>query len=307
MRLRCTLLSLALGTASSAGPDAGTPTASMELRRAMPFVQVLVNGRGPFIFGIDTGTSSEALIAPDLARTLGLATTGSVQAGDPSGRSPRELPLVRLASLTVAGVEFRGLTAAVYAPSQAEGRCDGILGFALFRDRLLTLDYPGGRLVLGEGTLTPSADGTTLPFRVPDGVPVVDLTVGSEVFPAIVDTRGAGLSLPASRAGQLKLLGEPVVIGRGRTISGEFEIRGAELAEDVQLGAYRLQRPFVALHPSFPVGNVGGIVLRAFVVTFDQRSKLLRLQAPQWTLQLPHPRPRTAPEHVDGGTPPPSR
>jgi hypothetical protein len=301
MHRRSTLLGLYLATASWAGPDAGTRGTPMELRRNMPFVQVQVNGRGPFTFGIDTGTGADALVAPALAEALGLSTTGTVEAGDPSGKNRRQLPQVRLAKLSVGGVDFAGITAAVYQPSQAEGRCDGILGFPLFRDRLLTLDYPGARLVIGEGTLTRATDGTTVPFRSPDGVPVVDLTVGSETVPAVIDSRGSGLALPASLADRLPRSGEPVILGRGRTISGEIEIRGVDLATDVLLGGYRFQRPFVALHPGFPVGNLGGIVLRSFVLTFDQRSKLLRLEAPERTLTLPRPRPRPAPAG-DGGT-----
>ena len=304
MALRCTLLGLMLGTATWAGTGAAPQVAPLELRRSMPFVQVLVDGKGPFTFGVDTGTSSEALVSPDLAETLGLPSTGAVEAGDPSGKNGRRLPLVRLGRLSVAGLELQGVTAAVYQPSQAEGRCDGILGFALFRDQLLTLDYPGLRLALGPGRLAPSSDGTVLPFRAPDGVPVVDLVVGTETVPAVVDSRGSGLALPAARAERMKLLGDPVVIGRGRTISGEFEVRGAQLAEDVLLGGYRLRQPFVTLHPSFPIGNVGGLVLRQLVVTFDQRSKLLRLEAPERTLVLPPPQRPGAPGPADAGRPP---
>jgi hypothetical protein len=50
---------------------------------------------------------------------------------------------------------------------------------------------------------------------------------------------------------------------------------------------------------------VGGIVLRAFVVTFDQRNKLVRLDAPERTLVLPRPRPR--PASTDAGAPQPGR
>jgi len=304
MRLRCALLGLVLGTPSVASTDAGTPQAPLELRRSMPFVQVLVNGKGPFTFGIDTGTSSDALVAPALAESLGLEAAGTVQAGDPSGKNPRQLPLVRIARLSVAGVDFQRLTAAVYTPSQAEGRCDGILGFALFRDWLLTLDSPGSRLTLEKGKLAPSTDGSVVPFRAPDGVPVVDLHVGGETIPAVVDSRGQGLAIPAARAEQLRRVGDPVVIGRGRTISGEFEVRGAQLADDVQLGDFRIHQPFVAFHPSFPIGNLGAAVLRQLVVTFDQRSMLLRLQAPERTLVLPRPQPRGPPPAPDAGPPP---
>ena len=301
----CRVLGLVLATASWAGPDAGIRSTPIELRRNMPFVQVQVNGRGPFTFGIDAGTGADALVAPALAEALGLSTTGTVEAGDPSGKNPRQLPKVSLAKLSVAGVDFAGITAAVYQPSQAEGRCDGILGFPLFRERLLTLDYPGARLVIGEGTLARTTDGTTVAFHAPDGVPVVDLTVGSETVPAVIDSRGSGLALPASLADRLPRTGEPVIIGRGRTISGEFEIRGVDLATDVLLGGYRFQRPFVALHPEFPIANVGGIVLRSFALTFDQRSKLVRLEAPERTLTLPRPRPRAGPPAGDGGAPQP--
>ncbi|HSP18749.1 MAG TPA: hypothetical protein VLQ79_04495, partial [Myxococcaceae bacterium] len=142
---------------------------------------------------------------------------------------------------------------------------------------------------------TASADGTVVPFRAPDGVPVVDLVIGSETIPAIIDTRGLGLAVPAAQAERLARLGEPLVVGRGRTISGEVEIRGAQLAEDVQLGGYRIRTPFVTFHPAFPVGNVGGLVLRQLALTFDQRSGLIRLEGPQRTLNLPRPQPRPQP------------
>ncbi|MGZ6096952.1 MAG: aspartyl protease family protein [Myxococcaceae bacterium] len=295
MTLRGTLLCLLWETAALAASPADKHVTPFELRRAMPFVQVLVDGKGPFTFGIDTGTGTQALVSPALAETLGLAKTGEVEAGDPSGRGSRKLPLVKVGRLSVAGVEFRDVTAAVYEPSQAEGRCDGILGFVLFRDWLLTLDYRGGQLILARGRLAASPDGTVVPFRAPNDVPIIDLAIGGQTVPAIVDTRGSGLAVPASREGELKLAGEPVVVGRGRTISGEFEIRGAQLAEDVRIGAYRIQTPFVVFHPSFPVGNVGGLVLRQLAVTFDQRSGLLRIDAPDRTLVLPRPQPRASP------------
>lgn len=295
MTLRGTLLGLLWGTAALAASPADTHRTPVELRRAMPFVQVLVDGKGPFTFGIDTGTGSQALVSPALAETLGLVKTGEMEAGDPSGKATRKLPLVKVGRLSVAGVEFRDVTAAVYQPSQAEGRCDGILGFLLFRDWLLTLDYRGGQLVLAQGRLAASKDGTVIPFRAPDGVPVIDLVIGGQTLPAIVDSRGSALAVPGSHEGQLELAGEPVVVGRGRTISGEFEIRGAQLAEDVRIGGYRIQTPFVIFHPGFPVGNVGGLVLQQLAVTFDQRSALLRIDAPDRTLVLPRPQPRPLP------------
>ena len=108
----------------------------------MPFVQVLVNGKSPFTFGIDTETGTEALVSPahawpfcvSLRRHRGVGAERASHAAAPAGPAGhrvgrwRRLPRRR----------GRG-----DQPSQAEGRCDGILGFTLFRDRLVRLDYPG--------------------------------------------------------------------------------------------------------------------------------------------------------------------
>ena len=59
---------LILLSAVAYAADAASHIVPMELRRNMPFVQVTVNGKGPFTFGIDTGTGGEALVSPSLSQ-----------------------------------------------------------------------------------------------------------------------------------------------------------------------------------------------------------------------------------------------
>src|SRR5580700_11453979 len=80
-------------------------TLPMEVRRNLPFVQVKVNGKGPFTFGIDTGTGGEALVAPDLIQKLGLPVTGETEVGDPSGRNPQKVRTINVDSLKLGDVE----------------------------------------------------------------------------------------------------------------------------------------------------------------------------------------------------------
>jgi len=112
-------------------------SAPMELRHNLPFVQVMVNGKGPFTFTIDTGTGGQAAVTPDLIRQLSLQVTGEEEVGDPSGRNSHKVPKVRVESLKVAGVEFKNVEAIQFQPSPREGQVDGILGFILFRDTCL--------------------------------------------------------------------------------------------------------------------------------------------------------------------------
>ncbi|MGC2111465.1 MAG: aspartyl protease family protein [Candidatus Korobacteraceae bacterium] len=290
-RLVICLMLLLLPVPSLLAQDHSVP---MEIRHNLPFVQVMVNGKGPFTFGIDTGTGGQALLSPDLIEQLNLTVVGQAEVGDPSGVNPRKVAVVGIDSLKVAGIEFEDLQAVQFQPSQREGRCDGILGFVLFRDYLLTLDYPGKKLTLGSGSLKPDGGNKVIPFTMPNNVPVIELSVGSQTIDAHLDSRGRGLSFPETFANGQKFAAAPVVIGRGHTVSNDFEIKGAQLAGDVRIGGYTFPQPFVEINSVLPVANFGAIPLQHFAVTFDQKDRLRRLESPEKTIVLPPPPPRPA-------------
>ena len=281
------LATIVFALASALSAQEVVASAPLELRGNLPNVQVMVNGKGPFTFAIDTGAGGEALASPRLVEQLSLPVIGEEQVGDPSGLNGKKVAVLRIDSLKVAGVEFKNVRATEF-PSAGRD-FDGILGFPLFHDYLFTLDYPNAKLTLAHGSL-PLADGNEIvPFTMPDNVPVIELTVGSQKVDAHVDSRGRALSVPAKYAASLQFVSEPVVIGRGRTVSNDFEIKGAQLASDVKLGGYTFTKPFLTLNPIFPIGNFGAAVLRNFAVTFDQKNKLVRFAAKEKNIVLPPP------------------
>lgn len=73
---------------------------------------------------------------------------GQVQAGDGSGNNVRSLNVVELDTLAFGGVEFKKVRAASrnYNAAPNLPRVDGILGFGLFEEYLLTLDFPAKRV-----------------------------------------------------------------------------------------------------------------------------------------------------------------
>src|SRR5205085_11759216 len=121
---------------------------AMTYSNHLPTVQVMVNGKGPFLFGLDTGGAGSLRIDSTLAAKLGLEKVGQVRGGDPSGKNTRLMDVVSIGSVEVGGAKFEGMTAAVrsYNERRRDEPIDGILGFTLFRERLLTLDYPANRL-----------------------------------------------------------------------------------------------------------------------------------------------------------------
>ena len=89
--------------------------------------------------------------------------TGEARLNDPTGQGGQAAPLRKLDTLRVAGVDFYSVKAIEHSLPVGDGTCQGMLGFTLFRDFLLTLDYVNGRMILAEGELMPDGEKSVLP------------------------------------------------------------------------------------------------------------------------------------------------
>ncbi len=257
----------------------------LEIIHDKPYVSVIVNGRGPFRFLIDTGTGGEVLVTPALAEELLLPAAGHAHLTDPSGLGQQRSEISRIESLNIAGVEFSELDAVVHN-LYGDANCQGVLGFTLFEDYLLTLDFPGRRMMLTRGEIRRDSGGSVLPFRMPDGVPIVALKIGEQRLEAQIDSGGTGLSVPEKDARDLKFEETPVAFASGESLATRFEIRAARLQADVSLGRYAFKRAFVEISSAFPLVNLGSTPMQNFVITFDQANELVRLYSREDTLRL---------------------
>ncbi len=136
---------------------AGTSSAVTEvaMRLASPakpliLIDVYANGRGPFQFAIDTGTSTTA-ITPELAQQLGVAsspigpaTTGGAQVEVTAGVLPSfQVGGARIDQMPVVVADFFTML------SKAAGaKLDGIVGYNFLRNYKVALDYPNETLSL---------------------------------------------------------------------------------------------------------------------------------------------------------------
>jgi predicted aspartyl protease len=264
-------------------------SAPMIERYGNPFVMVTIDGKGPYRFVIDTGTGADAFVTPELADALQLPTAAGAVVNDPSGQGGKRVPIVLLPSIKIAGVTFYWVKAIRHEVTGEAGSCQGLLGFTLFRDYLLTLDFPNRQVLLAEGALAPDGEKAVLPFRMPDGVPIASLRVNGERVEAQFDSGGGGLTLPNELAARQKWEIAPVVFATGQTMNTRFEIKAAKLAADVTVGKYIFNHPVVEVHPAFPLVNFGSPPMQSFAITFDQRNLLLRLGADRdrFTLTAP--------------------
>src|SRR5262249_1237636 len=147
---------------------------------------------------------------------------------------------------------------------------------------LLTLDYPGQRVLVTRGAL-PAPDGKEV-FAWDSTAPIPDITIdvaGHPVRAHLDSGSGGSLTFPTTLAAKLPLNGDLVEIGRARMVGQERVIRGGELKGKVHIGRYRLENPKLRFMDDMAAdGNVGSAVLRNFQVTVDPLRYRLRLSHP---------------------------
>lgn len=261
-------------------------TTHMEVVNGKPYVKVMINGRGPFRFVVDTGTGGQAIITPGLADQLQLPVVGQARLIDPTGLGEQRAQILLIDSLNIAGVEFAGVKAVRHGLAAEDNSCQGLLGFTLFRDYLLKLDYPNHLLTLSTDTLQSDGERSVLPIRMPNGVPIASLRIDGLRIDAQIDSGGAGLSLPEHLVPLFRFASDPVLFGNGQSLSTRFQIKVGRLNTDIHLGRYTFNRPSVEINPAFPLANFGACPLQNFIVTFDQRNRLMRLDASRKSFHL---------------------
>lgn len=271
-------------------PELGTQIALQRLD-GFYFVDVTMNER-PFRFTLETGANHFA-ISQRAADRLNLTPTIPAEGG---------MPRVKVTSLRIGTVEFRGLTAAVSAGfQQMEPDFDGLISIPLLRNLQVTLDFPARTMRLRrEGTLPEPNDQDVLRVLRPEpGNRVdVDVSIAGRTFPAVLDTRSPiWFVVPQTEASQLPFTGPLQNAGgaRGPTL-GNFALSRGALDGDIKLGRYTVAKPTVYLRDR-PGVVFGMPLLERFVITLElERGRvglvhpsgdLIRVDPAQTTVSAP--------------------
>ena len=264
--------------------DVGSFDLPMKKFGLMPAIEVMVNGRGPYLFAIDTGASGSGRADTTLVEELALPVVGEARSSDGGSGPARVLPVVRVEKLEIAGMSFgpADLASRNYNEKPGLERIHGILGFGLFKKGVLTLDYPKGRVRYERDAALPEPDGKTILTLGGDRVAALEVRIAGEAQRARLDSGNmvGRFVLPTAAVEKLQRIGEPAVVGKARTVSGEIEIKKVAIADTISLGQYEFPREEVVFPAPGGIVNIGGAVLREFCVSFDQANGRLRLEKP---------------------------
>ncbi|MBM3852868.1 MAG: hypothetical protein FJ399_06895, partial [Verrucomicrobia bacterium] len=153
---------------------------------------------------------------------------------------------------------------------------DGVLGFPLFRETLLTLDYPGNRVVLQPARSSAPMPGTVISVDDARKTPLVSVRLGERTLMALIDS-GSDATFSLNPVGvNPRYAYGPVPGATVGTIAGDRRQTLGRLAEDLILGEQRFAAPIVDLTDE--LSTIGGGMLRHFTVTFDQLNDRVVLQ-----------------------------
>jgi predicted aspartyl protease len=273
---------------ASVGSVAGQTTAAPGSTSFLHGIDVSINGSAPLHFGLDTGLSFDFSITPEKAQQLGLPVTGHHIAhfSDKQEGPGKATDIVRATKLTVAGHTVTGSEGVTLA----DAHHDGTLGITLFRDVLLTLDFPHDQLSVSDGALpivnghdvldyTTNPDATFGPLRV---TPTVTIQLAGQTLPALLDTGARKLNadviVPPKLAATLplSLTGSAMMMDAA---GNKYPSYTARLNGDLILGDVVLHNPTVLISERLGFVNLAR-VLNSLEITIDQRNRRLRITRP---------------------------
>jgi predicted aspartyl protease len=240
--------------------------APLDLGDGQPVVQVMVNGKGPYRFVIDTGAQGAGRISAELADTLGLEPVGEVRAAAPGGTTEAR-KIYRAGKLTVGRITFTDADLVTMPVLPRRMNWDGVLGIDLFHRLTLTLDYGNAVLKLSPEPVTGGVAASfanaigQIPLKIGEREVTVDLDTGNSAAPLFL-SEALAKAIPQS--------GPATERGKARTSFGEFSIMQAPIAVPVTVGGLALPITAIAWPSARGEGNLGSRGLSGMRLSVDR-------------------------------------
>ena len=243
--------------------------------RRAPAIRLQIGGK-TYLFALDTGATGGRM-SQEIVQSLGLKPVAQIRAGDPSGKNTRMVDIYKIPEIKVGGATLHGvrmMAESGVVPRGNKAYFDGVIGYAVFQDLLLTIDYPNRKVILDPGGMSAAQKKQSIPYKLENGIPFLQVQVGKVKVGGHVDTGSDGaLSIPAKFKSDLTLDGKPMLVGHARTLFNSVDIYSVKVKDPISVGGFALPIHEVELNDLFPMANIGGRVLSKFKLVIDQKDR----------------------------------
>jgi hypothetical protein len=268
----------------------GRATVPFKLLNNHIYADVMVNGKGPFLFIFDTG--GHDLLTPETAKALAVKTQGAA-AGTGAGEGVVDVGFARGVTLRIGDLVMKDQAVSIldFASLPVEGFDErGMIGFEVFRRYVTRVDYGAGTLTfIRPDRFDPKDAGTPVPFVFYNHLPQVDgrfegvpghfdIDTGSRVELTLTKPFVEAQGLMAKHPKGVNAVDGWGVGGRARsyvTRGAEFDLGPVQV--DGVVASFGTQAKGAFADPSYQ-GNVGTGLLKRFVVTFDYDHQVMYLK-----------------------------
>lgn len=227
------------------------------------FITAMINGQDGFNLILDTGTP-------------GLALSNNATKRLWPNRSVRH----HIEELKVGEYIARDFGASVYDLSAVSAvlgeRIDGLLGFRIFAEVLLTFDYPNREVKLKYGALE-STDDHTVKYSGKQRPFIKFQTTNVHQYFLLDTGSTSGIGMPTLK--KLLIADKPIAVSVSATVRGAYLKKAVRLKADATLGPLQFSRPIIQSRNK-KTHIIGTKVLNRFALTFDQKQKLVRFNGP---------------------------
>jgi hypothetical protein len=269
---------------------AASTTVPFRLLNNHIYVEATVNGKGPYTFIVDSG--GHTLLSPRIVSDLGLKPIGeAIESG--AGESHSTSGFVPYDEIAIGGVRLThqiAFATNVYDQSIEGVPVDGMVGFELIRRMVTTIDYGAHTITFTDPSrFKPKNLGTAVPFVFYDHLPDVTGRIGDLPATFDIDTGSRSevdITSPFVAAHQLRAKfakGTSAVVGWG--VGGptrSYMVRlpaltlGPVPVTGIAAGLSEAKAGSIS-NPNYS-GNIGGGLLKRFVVTFDYAHQVMYLK-----------------------------
>jgi len=262
----------------------------IDMKRNGLFIEVRINGRGPFLFLLDSGAAS-TILSKALAEDLGMTVDGAIPARGVGGFGSMGFGLIDSVNIETLSWHLKRITVFDFEDLTGTGlaEIDGILGYDFFARFPMLIDFGRKKLILYDPARAdlPSFDNS-LDIEIYCQVPVVEVVLDGHPVRLALDL-GAQMGLMIqghSRwyravAETLDDLSEESKI---QGVGGAQSVKTAR-ADSLQIGNIKIDRPTVLIaenyaaipFPDYIEGFLGVEILKRFQLFIDYSHRKIYL------------------------------